>query len=136
ASSFVPPAVAAIINPIIQQGGQLVQNITGSVGGFLANILNPFQNLAALFDQSPTRIFNLSVKELSDSTALITWQTNHPATSKVNFGPSYDYGHDWQSDAKVMVHQLTLTNLTPDTFYYYEVMSHGNTFAYDARHEF
>lgn len=97
-------------------------------------------NLAATidiwFDVHPTTITNLKVAEVGREYAVITWQTNHYATSKVSFGDSHDYGSDVQDLTKTREHRIKIEGLEPGRTYYYEVMSHGVTYAYDARHEF
>ena len=60
----------------------------------------------------------------SDSSALITWSTDELSDSFVEFGTSPDLLDLRTGDVKdVTAHQLTLTNLTPDTTYYYRVGS-------------
>ncbi len=97
-------------------------------------------NLAATMDiwldTHPTTITGLQVAEAGSDYAVITWETNHYATSKVSYGDSHDYGQDVQDVKKVKHHQIKIDGLQPDTIYYYEVMSQGKTYAYDARHEF
>ncbi len=88
------------------------------------------------FEGARTKISQVKVTQIATNSATVSWKTNHPATSKVNYGDSYDYGVDVQSDLLVKNHTLALTDLDPGTTYYYEVMSHGKTYTYDARHEF
>ena len=66
----------------------------------------------------------------------ITWETNHPANGKVNYGLTADYGQDVQSDKRITNHEFTVTGLTPNTTYYYEVMSQNRNYVYDANHTF
>lgn len=87
-------------------------------------------------DSHPTTITGLQVQEVGTDYAIITWETNHYSTSKVSYGDSHDYGQDVQDTEKVRFHEMKVTGLEPGRTYYYEVMSHGNTYAYDARHEF
>lgn len=58
------------------------------------------------------------------------------ATSKVSYGDSYDYGQDVQSTELTKNHEVKITGLNGNITYYYEVMSQGKTFTFDARHEF
>ncbi|PIS09107.1 hypothetical protein COT75_03290 [Candidatus Beckwithbacteria bacterium CG10_big_fil_rev_8_21_14_0_10_34_10] len=87
-------------------------------------------------DKEPTRIANVKVAEVGPDYALITWETNHYATSKVNFGQSYDYGKSIESDKRVKKHQIKITGLEPGKEYFYEVMSQNKNYVFDARHEF
>ncbi|MFA6410735.1 MAG: hypothetical protein WCW26_04145, partial [Candidatus Buchananbacteria bacterium] len=79
--------------------------------------------------------------EKSDSgtdtvTALITWFTNKPATTRVVYdtvshpelGIAPNYGYAWSTevsdlDPKVTFHSVTITGLLPDTTYYFRPIS-------------
>ena len=66
----------------------------------------------------------------------ITWETNHPANGKVNYGLTADYGQDVQTDKRINKHEFTVTGLKPNTTYFYEVMSQNRNYVYDANHTF
>ena len=76
------------------------------------------------------------VAKLNKDSVIITWKTNHLATSKVNYGETLDYGKDIQSSTKVHDHKMEITGLKPTQKYYYEVMSQNKNYVYDAHHEF
>ena len=92
--------------------------------------------IAIVFDEEPTRISNVKVAEAGEDYAVITWTTNHYATSKVNYGTTFDYGSDIQSDERVKEHKIKITGLKSGKKYTYEVMSQGKNYVYDAKHEF
>ncbi|MDD5567458.1 MAG: fibronectin type III domain-containing protein [Patescibacteria group bacterium] len=92
-----------------------------------SNILN-----LATSELEPTLITNALVSEISETEAKVTWETNHPATSKVRFGPTTAYGQEVFDSTLVADHALVLSDLTPGTTYHYEVLSTGNTVAIDA----
>jgi len=73
---------------------------------------------------------------MGDGYADIVWETNHPATSKVNWGDSFDYGQSLEDPSFTTHHTIRITGLAVGQTYYYEVMSNGKNYAYDARHEF
>lgn len=79
-----------------------------------------------------TVITNAKVTVTSATTATVTWDTNHPADSKIRYGLSTDYGSEVYSGALVTDHSIALTGLTPETTYHYELLSTGNTTAIDA----
>ena len=87
-------------------------------------------------DTNPTRIVDVKVKEHGTDYAVISWETNHPATSKVSWGDSYDYGKSTESMNLVTHHEVNIAGLTQGKTYYYEVMSEGKNYVFDARHEF
>jgi len=88
------------------------------------------------FTTEPTTISNVKVVKLTGTSAVITWKTNHPATGKVNYGVTEDFGQDVQSTKRVTEHEFTITHLAPNTAYFYEVMSQSKDYIYDAKHEF
>ncbi|MCI0534917.1 MAG: phosphodiester glycosidase family protein, partial [Verrucomicrobiales bacterium] len=59
-----------------------------------------------------------------DTTARITWTTVEPATSEVQYGLTSDLGNSsGVQSALVSSHALQLNGLTPDTGYYYRIIS-------------
>lgn len=89
-----------------------------------------------LFATEPTRIYDVQVVALSPTSAKISWQTNHPANGKVNYGLDETYPLDIQTDKRTTYHEFTLTNLTPNTQYHFEVMSQNKNYVYDANRKF
>jgi len=90
-----------------------------------------------LFIPEPTRISNVRAVVLSPTSVKITWDTNHPANGKVNWG--YEdgiYEFEQQTDKRTSEHEFTLTGLQPDTEYHYEVMSQNRNYVYDANRKF
>ncbi len=89
-----------------------------------------------VLDKEPTRIFEVKTEQATGKSIVVTWKTNHLATSKVNYGITLDYGQDVQTSKKVHDHRLEVTGLKPNTKYFYEVMSQNKNYVYDAHHEF
>ena len=85
-------------------------------------------------------IFNEANFNIQETSVIITWQTTYLSTSRVVYGtenephsfdlnisPNYGYAHSNVEDSnKVTYHQMELTGLTPDTVYYYRVISHAS----------
>ena len=60
----------------------------------------------------------------SDASASVTWATNEPATSQVEYGTSTAYGSQTAKDSTlVLSHNASLTGLSPNTLYHYRVKS-------------
>ncbi len=58
------------------------------------------------------------------TSAVITWTTNEPATSRVDYGTASDALSSHVEDSTLLTaHSLNLTGLTPGTTYYYRVTS-------------
>ena len=89
-----------------------------------------------LFVNEPTKIANVQVATLSPTSVKISWQTNHPANGKVNWGLDTTYSFDVQTDKRTTYHEFTLTSLEPDTEYQFEVMSQNKNYVYDANRTF
>lgn len=60
---------------------------------------------------------------ITETSAIITWTTDAPATSIVNYGNTTDLDFTVSDDALVYEHSITITGLGPATRYYFEVQS-------------
>lgn len=75
-------------------------------------------------DTTPPVINGLEATVLSDSSAIIEWQTDEPADSHVFFGTTSGvHPLEESNGALVTEHAVTLTGLTPGTTYYFKVSS-------------
>lgn len=76
-------------------------------------------------DTIPPTITSVTAKEISATTAVISWTTSEPATSEVVYGPSVGYGIAAADAANVTDHKITLSSplITPGTKYHYMVKS-------------
>lgn len=95
--------------------------VAGSIGG---------GDPAPPADTTPPVISSVSAVDTSDASATITWTTDEPADSLVDYGPDSGYGYFKSDMALVTSHSLTLTELGPATTYHYRVASTdeaGNT---------
>ena len=79
---------------------------------------------------SPLTISSVASGNVTDTSVTITWTTDEPADSVVNYGNTTALGSTESDSALVTDHAIGLTNLAPATLYYYEVSSMnagGNT---------
>lgn len=80
-----------------------------------------------LFDSSDgtqLKIFDVRVRQITGTTATVTWQTTVPADSQVDYGPTTAYGQSTARDsALVTSHQQTLTGLSAASRYHLRVRS-------------
>ncbi|MDP3965038.1 MAG: LysM peptidoglycan-binding domain-containing protein [bacterium] len=76
-----------------------------------------------------TTITNVQAAVTGPNSATITWSTNHPATSRVQYGATTGYGSELSSSLSTTQHSLALTGLNAGTTYHYQVTSTGNTTA-------
>ncbi len=86
-------------------------------------------NGAGPIDTTPPSISNV-IFSATDTTAVISWDTNEASTSKVNYGFDTNYQSS-ASDVNYSVnHKITLSNLQADNQYHFQIAStdsFGNT---------
>ncbi len=116
------------------------------IDGVLTRVLGPVRSGGAQlalkaratyevwFDNTPTKISNLAMTNLSPTSVTVTWDTNHLThLGKVNFGTTTSYGEEmFEADGLRDHHEVTLENLSPATTYYFEVMNQNGGYVYDA----
>ncbi len=72
---------------------------------------------------SPT-ISEVKTSSYSDVSAAVTWQTDKPTTSQVEYGQTKDYGLRAASDSELATsHEIQLTALEPAKTYYFRLKS-------------
>lgn len=84
----------------------------------------------AAVDCRAPAITAVSVSAITESTALVTWTTDEPATSRVLFGTAFPPSRELSDPALVTAHSVLLTGLSPCTRYLVAVSSTdaaGNT---------
>jgi len=96
------------------------------VGGGIYYFIN--QQEEPLPSNGTIDITSLSIQNVSSSVtetgAIITWDTNEPTTGKVDYGTSEAYGSTAPLDTNLSnSHSVTLTDLDPGTKYYFKVTS-------------
>lgn len=73
-------------------------------------------------DTTPPVISSVAASTTA-TTATITWVTDEPATSMVNYGTTTALGSTVTDTTLTTTHSVTLTGLSPETAYYFEVQS-------------
>jgi hypothetical protein len=68
-------------------------------------------------------IYDVSVTDITDVTAEISWNTNTTSDGRVNYGDTIGLGTYAYAGSNGTTHNLVLTGLTPGTKYYFEVQS-------------
>jgi hypothetical protein len=75
-------------------------------------------------DVTPPVISSVAASDITTSSAAITWATDEPATSQVEYGPTGALGLSTDFDSSLVTdHSVGLTDLTAATTYYYRVRS-------------
>ncbi|MBU2431900.1 MAG: DNRLRE domain-containing protein, partial [Proteobacteria bacterium] len=74
-------------------------------------------------DTTAPVISDIVVSNISNYQATITWQTDEPSTSTVEYGPGTGYGNQATDPTLTTTHSITLTGLDPHTTYHFRVRS-------------
>ncbi len=74
-------------------------------------------------DETPPVISNIEVKNITESSATITWITNEAATSQTEYGLSTSYGMLGLDYDSVTIHTVDITGLSSFTTYNFRVSS-------------
>jgi thiol-disulfide isomerase/thioredoxin len=78
----------------------------------------------ATADKTPPTISGVNVSNITESSAIITWTTNEPATSQVTYGKTETYDSTTSEDTNLSTsHSVTLTGLDDGTTYNFQVIS-------------
>jgi hypothetical protein len=80
-----------------------------------------FRTLATSAD--PPKVSNRELVEYRSNYARMTWTTDKPATSRIEYGRTQAYGTVTGSTDLKTSHMVELFNLSPDTVYYWHVIS-------------
>ena len=72
---------------------------------------------------SPLEIFEVSAGNVTATSAVITWTTDEPGNSTVNYGATTSLDFTASDGDFVTNHTVNLSGLNPGTLYYYEVSS-------------
>ena len=74
-------------------------------------------------DTAPPVIKNISTSSETETSAVITWTTNEPGSSDVEYGKNTDYGLTASSAELTTDHSITLSDLEPNIAYHFRVAS-------------
>ncbi len=76
-------------------------------------------------DGTPPAISDVSVGSIADTSCTVSWTTDETSDSRVNYSKNSDLSsNQTEYDADMVTsHSVTLTNLEPNTKYYFEVFS-------------
>jgi hypothetical protein len=74
-------------------------------------------------DPYPPKISGITVGNITDTSAIITWTTDRLGNSTINYGNTSLLGLTAYDSNFLSDHSVTLTGLSPATFYYFDVWS-------------
>jgi|GEM_PF-2016161 len=82
-------------------------------------------------DPSPFEICGFKVSNVRDTRFTVSWTSSSEEKGSLHYGVTPDLGYtayDDRGDATFTTHHVTVTDLQPETRYYYEVVSGSSTF--------
>lgn len=112
-SSWSGTSIRATVPTGISKGAK---SIVVTVNG------NQSNSKSFIVGQPPT-ISKVEARNIQQTRAKISWQTNELASSRVDYGRSSSLGKGSSSSSKTTSHKRLLTGLLPGTRYYYRVSS-------------
>jgi peroxiredoxin len=74
-------------------------------------------------DITPPNIYNIAVESLSSTSVKITWLTDESSSSQVDYGSDSSYGISANDGNLATNHSMTITGLSANTGYHYQVSS-------------
>ena len=109
-SSVIAPAISTLNNPSgMTLAPYSMYLLTWNAGGTAV---------------PPPAISGVSATAITTTSATITWNTDEPSTSLVDYGTSISYGStSGVNSALTTSHSVVLTGLIPGTVYYFDVVS-------------
>lgn len=80
--------------------------------------------IAHFTDTTPPLISGVDISGMTESRAIIKWQTDELATSQIEYGKTIYYGSITALNEKLTIsHSITLTELKPETTYHFRIKS-------------
>ncbi len=70
---------------------------------------------------APHKISNVTVAEVSSSTARITWKTYRSVACNIDYGVTQGYGQIYREERAAVEHVAVLKSLSPETLYHFRV---------------
>jgi hypothetical protein len=106
----------------------ILQNLTEGASYYLTVVAYDTNFVEGMPSQEASgtvlKASNISATSISSKSAVITWQTNKPSDSQVDYGTSLPYGSTSPLNSiLVLNHSQTLTNLSPAKTYNYRIRS-------------
>ncbi len=91
---------------------------------------------AQRFDNKPFWIYDIQVRDITDTATTITWNSTMPANSTVDYGFSTTYGYTVKNVTKLTSHTINLTGLEPGRLYHFQVVSYNDSSNYSISKDF
>ncbi|MDD5688241.1 MAG: discoidin domain-containing protein [Elusimicrobia bacterium] len=112
-------------NTALTAGNQIMKLVLDTGAGSSNGNFNYIKIIRLTADTTPPVVSAPTPGNISGSGIVITWTTNEPANSKVEYGLTTSYGSATPvtDTGGVYSHSVTLSNLTENTVYHYRMVS-------------
>jgi hypothetical protein len=105
------------------RGGPDGTYVVSAIARDAASNIHTSAPVTVTVENSPPTISSVAVANMSSASALVTWATNQPSSSQVDFGTTMSYGSSTADFTMTTAHSQTLTGLVPSTTYHFRVQS-------------
>lgn len=114
----------ALVTFDFTSGSTVDTNVISSGADVLTSVVNGSYALETPQDTTAPTITNVTSAQITQTSAMITWTTDEPSTSQVDFGLTTAYGSSSALDTtQVSSHSISLAGLSAGTLYNYRVRS-------------
>jgi lysophospholipase L1-like esterase len=109
---------------LVSNGSHALTAVARDAAGNMATSATVAVQVSNASDTTPPVIASVSASGITSDGAVITWTTNEPSNSQVEYGTSAAYGFlSPLSTASVTSHRVALSGLLPGTVYHYRALS-------------
>ena len=105
------------------QGTDILSGVYNSSFSVTESVTDP-EDPESEEDLTPPSISNISVSNITETSATISWTTGEAADSQVEYGLTTTYGSETQLDSQLKTsHSITISGLEEDKNYHYKIKS-------------
>ena len=87
------------------------------------NVATSAVSYAVVIDTTAPVVSGVATNNITPTTANLSWLTSEPSTSQVIYGASINYGSSSTDSTLTMSHSISLSGLSANTTYHYEIIS-------------
>lgn len=99
-------------------------NVDAGGVDILTSVTNGSYTISAAPDTTAPIISNVATSSLTQSSVIVSWTTNEPATTRIDYGLTSSYGSQTSFDSTLVIgHSQTISGLTANTLYHFRARS-------------
>ncbi|MDD5688207.1 MAG: carbohydrate-binding protein [Elusimicrobia bacterium] len=113
-----------VVNSVILlPGDQIMKLVFDNSPATDCSNINYIKIIKLTPDTTPPEVSAVSTTSITGSQAVVTWTTNEPANSKVQYGTTLPYSSTTTLASFVTSHSVPITGLTEKTLYHYRIIT-------------